>query len=535
MLYKCLILFFACLGFLSSALHAQYDSFSKEELKKELKKETDPQKKHQLLSVLTTKYMRIDTDSMLMYAEKLRDFASYYDNDQYWVSAFYQLGRYYAVKGDSDNAIKNLQEAYERIDIVEDLSFKGKIIGMMGYVYYFDAQYEVAINFYEESIEYFKEAKDKQAEAIAISTVGSIWYQRGEYDIAKSKYLESLAIKEQLNDSILMSTDISNIGIIYKNQGKLDSALVYTLRALEIDESLNNISGMSGAYGDLASIYLELSEFKEAIEFAEKSLQMAQRVNSLHQIKDSYEELYQVYKAWGKSEEALENHESFKAYSDSILNSETRWQLVDAQQKYESEEKAQSIKLLEAENLAVRFQVTLIIVFGLALFIIVSFIFWIVNRQRAEKRKNELFSVQRELENFGTLIAEKDSFISQVVEKLKMMRNQLKSSESRKELYKLIQDIEQNVDITDSEEHLFSRIEQVNKGFFMALEAVSNSLTKSDRRLASLIQMDLSNKEISSILHINTRSVVQARYRLKKKLKLTLKEDLVIFLRNLGK
>lgn len=72
-------------------------------------------------------------------------------------------------------------------------------------------------------------------------------------------------------------------------------------------------------------------------------------------------------------------------------------------------------------------------------------------------------------------------------------------------------------------EHYFSK----NHGDFKEmLYAKHDNLTIQERRLSILIRMDLTNREMASILNIEQRSVVMNRYRLKKKLGLAEKDSL---------
>ncbi len=75
--------------------------------------------------------------------------------------------------------------------------------------------------------------------------------------------------------------------------------------------------------------------------------------------------------------------------------------------------------------------------------------------------------------------------------------------------------------------------EQVNKDFFEKLRRHNHNITPTEERMAALIKLGLTNKEIASILNITHQSVKNARYRLKRKLGLKPEEDLREFLDNL--
>ncbi|MEL7535142.1 MAG: hypothetical protein AAFN10_27815, partial [Bacteroidota bacterium] len=67
---------------------------------------------------------------------------------------------------------------------------------------------------------------------------------------------------------------------------------------------------------------------------------------------------------------------------------------------------------------------------------------------------------------------------------------------------------------------------EVDKDFLQSLQATHPELTQNDLRICSLIRINLTTKEIASLLNISVRGVEQSRYRLKKRLGLEAKDNL---------
>ena len=70
----------------------------------------------------------------------------------------------------------------------------------------------------------------------------------------------------------------------------------------------------------------------------------------------------------------------------------------------------------------------------------------------------------------------------------------------------------------------------VHDNFDHKLRAVTPDLTETELRLASLLKMNLTTKEIAAIMKVQPDSVLKSKYRLKKKLKLEKEMDLVGYL-----
>ena len=63
--------------------------------------------------------------------------------------------------------------------------------------------------------------------------------------------------------------------------------------------------------------------------------------------------------------------------------------------------------------------------------------------------------------------------------------------------------------------------------FFYNLESKYNNLSKNEIKLAALLSMNLTTKEISKILNIELNSVSKNRQRLRKKLNISKEIDLI--------
>ena len=76
--------------------------------------------------------------------------------------------------------------------------------------------------------------------------------------------------------------------------------------------------------------------------------------------------------------------------------------------------------------------------------------------------------------------------------------------------------------------------EDVNRNFYKKLKEINPELTTNDHRLCALIKLNMTSKEMASVLNVAPNSIKSARYRLKKKLGLDVEADLEEFIKGLG-
>ncbi len=535
----------------TQSIFSQYSEYSTQELVAALEAVEDERQLEEIYGWLISRYRNIDLDTMYLYAEDFLEFAEETGDSEYQLRAHYHLGRYYAVKGVANEAIKHFKIARELTSKRTDEAMAGRVIGMIGYVYYTNDQFDSAIEYYQESIPYFERAEAQRPVAIALSTIGSIYYQKEDDETAKQYYLRSLAIKEGLKDSVLMTSDIKNLALIYENKNQLDSALIFLERALEIDENTGAIQKRIGSYEELSKLHIRLGNYDIALSYAENALELSKEYSSYQLLSESYEALFMVYEAMGDFKKALENFIQYKAYSDSVISESSREILIEQREKNEAEKREKEIELLASLNELQKTRVVLISVILGSTLLIVVLVFWRTifkkrkelelkekDRQLSEsKRKlaleeleNEKLRsehVQKELTNYALHIAEKNDCLEQVKEQIHSVKFDSDPTEMRRELTRMEMKILQNITLNKDREELEFRVNQVCSGFFMELKERFPDLTERDERLAALIRLNLSSKEIASIFNIEPKSVEQSRYRLRKKMNLNPEEDLL--------
>ncbi|MHC1704878.1 MAG: inorganic phosphate transporter [Tenuifilaceae bacterium] len=103
-------------------------------------------------------------------------------------------------------------------------------------------------------------------------------------------------------------------------------------------------------------------------------------------------------------------------------------------------------------------------------------------------------------------------------------------NEKLKELSTLVK---QRMTFSQEKKDFYLRIEEIHKDFHMKLKIAFPNLTDLEKRLAVLLRLNLSTKEISSLLNISPKSVEVSRYRLKKKMNIQKDISLIEFINNL--
>ena len=141
--------------------------------------------------------------------------------------------------------------------------------------------------------------------------------------------------------------------------------------------------------------------------------------------------------------------------------------------------------------------------------------------------KDQLDSKRRELATYAASMAKKEEILNQLESEIN--KEEIKNEHSK--LYDRLNKFKENQSHSADDWKLFERnFNEVHDDFFKKLQEQFPELTPKDLKLCAYLKMNLSSKEIAPLIGITYRSVELHRYRLRKKLDLDKKENLVKFL-----
>ncbi|MCF8367383.1 MAG: inorganic phosphate transporter [Bacteroidales bacterium] len=149
-----------------------------------------------------------------------------------------------------------------------------------------------------------------------------------------------------------------------------------------------------------------------------------------------------------------------------------------------------------------------------------------------EDLSRELKFRQGEMITMAMSILRKNEFLNELKEEVVKIKSNVKEQETRLGLNKLSLMITQDLSLDRDREKFQMNINEQHSNFIHKLSEAFPSMTDNEKRLASMLRLNLSSKEIASILNISTKSVEMNRYRLRKKLKVEPKISLSDFIRD---
>jgi tetratricopeptide (TPR) repeat protein len=431
---------------------------------------------------------------------------------------------------------------------------------LLGQLYYRIKTPEAALGRHEKALKLYDRVGDWRGIAQSKGFIGGMYEKMGNYSNALSLQNESLEIFKSKGNQSDMAFVLENIGSIYEDLERYDSAFHYFDQAFHFNLSAGDSTGLLGNLNNLGDVFRKSGDQDSAIYYTNKALELSDRLGNRYQKRSALVDLAKAYELKNNHVVAYSYLDQARHLSEVIFSEEAARQLAVKEVQYEVNAKVSQIQQLEQINeadLRIRWLLifSLVVLAGLAWAMITRQKLKIRSSRALVDRQNELLVIKEKLiatekENINLLearmaaeveaqskaltaqtlhVIDKNQMLEEIQEKLKKILEE-DPKEQKKKIRNLIKQIDYNFSQdTDWDDFKFS-FEKVHQDFFKKLNQPGNELTPGELKLARLMRMNLSSKEIASTLGISLESLRISRYRLRKKLKLDNGESLQQFL-----
>jgi len=408
--------------------------------------------------------------------------------------------------------------------------------------------------------EIYKRHNDQFFLAQALNNIGFIHNNLGEKDSARLYYEQGIEQSLLSNNQTMLNLGYMNMGNIYKAQNDVKKAFEYFYKSLELAKKLNDKVTLSDTYNNLGILFAQQNNHNKALSYYDTAQLVAHEVGSKDNLQSIYENLSELHESIENYPKALEYYKMHTVYRDSMFNEDKTHKIEEMEARYEKEKKEKEIAIqkTEIELLSKDLKIQSIKRDGLLIGFICSIVagIYIFFSLRQKMNRNKLLREQEktlEQEKLHVAQLERDQYEkelsfkkneltthalhmiqkNELLDTLKSNINELEKNQQNVNGYgKLRRIINGSVQIEKEWVNFNRHFEQVHHGFYSKLKNEHQSLTGNDLRLSAMLRMNLSSKEVASIMNVSPESVKKARYRLRKKLQLENEADLHTYMMN---
>ncbi len=151
-------------------------------------------------------------------------------------------------------------------------------------------------------------------------------------------------------------------------------------------------------------------------------------------------------------------------------------------------------------------------------------------RLRNEKLRAEMIHKDKELANSAMNLVQKNKHLNKIKSELLKMKGEIKEDLLISRINMIIRKIDKETSNDESWSVFETNFEQVHEDFLKRLREKHPDITPKELKLSAYLRMNISSKEIATLLNITTRGVEISRYRLRRKFGLERTQNLIDYI-----
>jgi len=349
---------------------------------------------------------------------------------------------------------------------------------------------------------------------------------------AKAEQLFKQTISMSPIDSLSIYNLKTNLALAYQRKGDIEEALELNKEVLKFYESKSRIAE-GNVRGNLGRCYALLKEYDKARSYALQAHLIAQENGYTNLAISSSRNLSRIFEEIGEFEQALEWSQTTMRLTEQLDSTRNAQYITTLNTVYELDQKNSDIAKLKVEK-SERTKRMWQVLSGAIAVVLLLLLILLRNRLKLQKQESARKIEQQENANRAKELAlykvqlnektnhllERNRLVTQLEGEVSDLKQKRGSSEE-------IQELLTNKILTQQDWEGYKKTyNMVYSGFFTNLETRTPDLTTGEQRTAALMRLDLSNIETGEILGISERSVIQNKYRLRKKFKLETNDQL---------
>jgi tetratricopeptide (TPR) repeat protein/DNA-binding CsgD family transcriptional regulator len=506
-----------------------------------------PEKRSMSLLPLGVGYRNIgETDLALKALNQALEINRRSKNEKGIAMLYGEIGSVYNILGDYEKSIKYLVMATDILKREKHVDKLPAVQQKLANTYLAQKNFDFAIDLYKECLPQFKRIGQLKNYYLTLGNLAEAYIHQAKFKLAIETLNESIDGAEYFKDKSILGITYAKIGSAEEGLNHHDKALAAYDKAtnLMIESGSNRVVRIAGEYIELLAKH---KQYKKALE-------TIARVDPLDMFEKSNPEDRIVYKkavadAYSGSDNttaAIKAYQQTIAIKDSLAEADRSKAIAEVQAKFQTELQLEKNHSLTANNKSLKTSLEaeqtrrwMYITAGLAALLLAFFsarTYWLTSKLQkvklktleAEKnmiqqqhlheqeltnaQKDTIDEKQRELTSTALRMANLQDNLNQLIDKCN-------SGEISR-----VADLKKELQLLSKQEDYWKQFEtrfnHVHPEFSSSLQTRFNKLTKNDIEFCSLLKLNLSNKEIASLLQISHESVITKKYRIKKKMEI---------------
>lgn len=538
-------IFFLLLSY--SAYSQSHDSLANI-LKHKIEKATTDSARIEYKIELVEKIRRFDSDTsrviindVLKQLEEIQSSELYYKKNK--AQALNYLGILDSKQGNAENALKNYLRALDISEAIKDSITIGFSLHNLGMFYRRQKSHKKAKQYFKNAIAIKEKLTNVESLAVSHHMLAISYYANKQND---SSLIHILKVKALPCSKTRIAKVNGSLAAIHYSNKEFDKAIAIYKENIGISKGIRDQSELSISYLNVAVLYNALKEYDKALPYLDSAIVVAKKLKHKELLLKQYYSRSNLNETRKEYQQALQDYKIYKVYNDSINDTEKAKRITTLELNYKFEKEKQADRL-QLENETAKKRLYLLL-FAIAM-ILGSVIFWLtrknakqrlelslnkLQKEQLDKVKAELTLVTKENELKKVVVENslRQEILNKTLEEIKGIIHLKNEKERRSALQSLSASLLSEKVTKKTTTSLQSYLNKVSLDFKIILDNQFSSLNNKEKELLCLMTLGLNATEISKLQNSTLSAIKSSRSRIRKKIGVDSKEDIIEYIKN---
>ncbi|NOG84758.1 MAG: tetratricopeptide repeat protein [Planctomycetes bacterium] len=198
------------------------------------------------------------------------------------------LGRVLRVGGAAEDALKSIDEALRRFQLLVDkgdgdtpVKMVAASLAKRGECLFDLGRSKEAAAAYQGSIRKAEEVKSERQIALAKGQLGMVRMSLGQYEESLKSHDEAREIFDSLGDPNMVAVACQQTGVVHEEIGQFEEAEQSYLQALDINVEQKNTVDEAKCLGSLGSFYAKVGRSEDAVNYFQRAAGLYRDINDM--------------------------------------------------------------------------------------------------------------------------------------------------------------------------------------------------------------------------------------------------------------
>ncbi|WP_298545961.1 tetratricopeptide repeat protein [uncultured Aquimarina sp.] len=442
-----------------------------------------------------------------------------------------------------ENALSNYLEALDINQGVKDSVGIGLTFHNLGMFYRRQKEYRKAKQYLKKAIVVKGKLKDVEDLALSHHMLALTYYNNEQMDSARHHIS---VVKGMSSSGVRKSKANGTLAAIFFKEKKFDKSINIYKENIKISKDINDQNELSISYLNVAVLYNALKEYDKAVPYLDSAIIVAKELKHKELLLKQYYSRSNLNETRKEYQKALEDYKIYKMYNDSINDTEKVKRITELELNYKFDKEKQASEL-RLENETSKKQLYLLL-FVIAT-IMGGIIFWLTRKNakhRLELSQNRLQKEQLEKVRAELTLVTKEKELKRVVVEGSLRQEILNKTlgeikdiiglENEKERKVALQSLSASLlseEVTKkATSEIQSYLDKVSLDFKLILDSNFSQLSEKEKELLYLMTLELNATKISKLQSSTVSAIKSTRSRIRKKIGVGSKTDIIEFIKN---